>query len=58
MSNKPQQNNTISLDVFRQSGKKGGTKTAMRGKKYYQDIGSKGAKMRWAKKAIENSPTK
>lgn len=41
---------TISLEVFRKSGKKGGATTAKRGKKFYKEIGTKGAKVRWANK--------
>lgn len=40
---------TISLDVFRNSGKKGGTTTAKRGKEFYVQIGKKGSKIRWDK---------
>ena len=42
--------NLIDMDVFLKSGKKGGDKTAKRGRNYYQLIGSLGAKIRWDKK--------
>ena len=33
------------------NGKKGGMKTAKRGKKYYSEIGKKGARKRWKRPA-------
>lgn len=37
----------IPRSVFVQSGKKGGSRTAKRGKKFYQEIGKAGAVKRW-----------
>ena len=56
----------ISLEVFKQSGRKGGFTTAKRGRKFYEQIGSKGGHARWknqsnklgiqkTKKSIQNS---
>lgn len=39
----------IDRDIFVQSGKKGGSTTALRGKNYYRNIGLKGSKIRWSK---------
>lgn len=38
---------TISLDVFRNSGKKGGLSTAKRGRNFYVEIGKLGNLKRW-----------
>ena len=43
----------ILLDVFRKTGKKGGTTTAKRGKSFYKEIGTLGSKIRWQKKKEE-----
>jgi len=44
------------MEVFRQSGKKGGNTTAKRGRNFYKEIGTLGAKTRWKlKKTSEES---
>ncbi len=42
--------NTISLDVFKASGHKGGSKTALRGRDFYIGIGKAGSDKRWNRK--------
>ena len=50
MKNTTKQSITFNRDIFVKAGKKGGSKTAERGKDYYKEIGSKGGKKRWSKK--------
>lgn len=43
-------------EFFQESGKKGGTATAKRGKDFYRKIGQLGGKTRWSKKVAEIPP--
>ncbi len=45
---KIKKNNAIPRELFVEAGKRGGDKTAKRGKKFYKEIGTKGAKKRWS----------